>query len=103
RPAELRQWIQAGPLCAGDRAGHADADLCLARLSGDAAQRRRGAPPMTATLRRFLAVNAGGAALELALTFPVFILIVVGIFSVAFLLWTENSIQFAADAAARCA
>ena len=58
---------------------------------------------MTATLRRFLAVSSGGAALELALTFPVFILIVIGIFSIGFLLWTENSIQFAADAAARCA
>ena len=54
-------------------------------------------------MRTFLTDVRGGPALELVLLFPVFVLLVVGIFSVALLLWTENSIQFAAEAAARCA
>ena len=54
-------------------------------------------------MRTFLTDFAGGPALELVLVLPVFVLLVVGIFSIALLLWTENSIQFAAEAAARCA
>ena len=54
-------------------------------------------------MRRFFSDVEGSSALELTLTFPLFLLLVLGVFSIAFLLWTENSIQFAAAAAARCA
>jgi len=52
---------------------------------------------------RFLAASAGASALELALVFPLFMSLVLAIFWLALLLWTETSIRFAADAAARCA
>ena len=54
-------------------------------------------------MRRLMIDENGGVALETALVLPAYLLIILGIFSVAFLLWTENSIQFAAEAAARCA
>jgi Flp pilus assembly protein TadG len=54
-------------------------------------------------MARFLATGEGSTALELALVFPLFMVLVLAIFWLALLLWTENSIRFAADAAARCA
>lgn len=55
-------------------------------------------------MQRFIAKDeGGGTALELAMVLPVYVLIIVGIMAISLLLWTENSIQFAAQAAARCA
>jgi Flp pilus assembly protein TadG len=58
---------------------------------------------MRRALDRFLAASEGASALELALVFPLFMILILAIFWLALLLWTENSIRFAADAAARCA
>jgi len=54
-------------------------------------------------MKRFLVDDRGGPALDLALAVPAFLVIVLGVLGVAFVLWTENSIQSAAAQAARCA
>ena len=54
-------------------------------------------------MRRYLANEAGGSSLDMALSLPVYILMILGIFAIAFTLWVENGIQHAATAAARCA
>jgi Flp pilus assembly protein TadG len=58
---------------------------------------------MRTVARRFASNDEGANALELALATPVFVLMVIGIFGMAFTLWVENSIQSAAAQAARCA
>ena len=99
----MQQRIRAGTFRPGDRPGDTDADLRLAGLPGAGAERRPGAHPVRRALPRFLAAGEGATALELALVFPLFMVLVLAVFWVALLLWTENSIRFAADAAARCA
>jgi len=54
-------------------------------------------------LRGFLRDEGGGPALEFVLFPPAYVLVVLGIIGVGLLMWVENSIQFAAEAAARCA
>ena len=54
-------------------------------------------------MRGYLASEAGGSSLDMALSLPYFILIILGIFAISFVMWTENGIQHAASAAARCA
>jgi len=54
-------------------------------------------------MRRILYNDDGAIALEFALVVPVFLLLVLGIFGLALILWTENSIQYAVEQAARCA
>jgi Flp pilus assembly protein TadG len=54
-------------------------------------------------IRTCLADDAGGSSLDMALSLPFYILMILGIFAIAFVLWTENGIQHGASAAARCA
>lgn len=54
-------------------------------------------------MRRYLSDDTGTVALEMGLVFPFYLLIILSIFAIAFLVWTENSIQYAVAAAARCA
>jgi Flp pilus assembly protein TadG len=54
-------------------------------------------------MRDMIIRDDGAIALEFALTLPVFLLLVFGIFGLALTLWTENSIQYAVEQAARCA
>ena len=58
---------------------------------------------MTPLIRKFLSDCRGGDALDMALIFPFYMLIVLGVMAMAFLLWTENTIQSAVQQAARCA
>jgi Flp pilus assembly protein TadG len=58
---------------------------------------------MSLTVRSFVRDDRGGTALDMALVMPVYLLIILGIFAVSFLLWTENCIQYAVEQAARCA
>src|SRR5262249_53099065 len=67
---------------------------------------RRGRGPaamMIRGIRRYLANDTGGSSLDMALSLPYYILMILGIFGIAFVLWAENGIQHAASAAARCA
>jgi Flp pilus assembly protein TadG len=57
---------------------------------------------MKIAIGRFAIDDRGTNALELALATPIFVLMVIGIFGMAFTLWVENSIQSAAAQAARC-
>ena len=58
---------------------------------------------MICPVRRYLASEAGGSSLDMALSLPVYMLMILGIFAIAFTLWVENGIQHAATLAARCA
>lgn len=54
--------------------------------------------------RRLLHSDNGAAAVETALVLPVFfIALVFGVIKIALLLWTDASLNYAAEAAARCA
>jgi TadE-like protein len=53
--------------------------------------------------RNYLACEGGGAAVETALVFPVFLLLLLGVIELGLMLWTEGSLQYAAESAARCA
>jgi Flp pilus assembly protein TadG len=44
----------------------------------------------------------GNAAVEFALVLPVFIVLIVGMIEVGRILWTQNTLQQAVEAAARC-
>lgn len=52
---------------------------------------------------RFRRNAAGSAAVEFALTVPVLLLLLFGAVEYGRLLWVQNSIQYAAEQAARCA
>ena len=53
--------------------------------------------------RLFSCNTAGSAAVEFALTVPVLLLLLFGTIEFGRLLWTQNSIQYAVEQAARCA
>src|SRR6185437_1248015 len=46
--------------------------------------------------------DAGSSAIEFALVFPVFILMVLGIFETGRALWTQSLLNYAVQTAARC-
>src|SRR6185437_3378140 len=46
--------------------------------------------------------DAGSSAVEFALVFPVFILMVIGIFETGRALWTQSLLNYAVQTAARC-
>jgi Flp pilus assembly protein TadG len=48
------------------------------------------------------ASDRGTAAIETALVFPVFILMVLGVFEFGRALWTQSALQYAVQVAARC-
>jgi Flp pilus assembly protein TadG len=54
-------------------------------------------------MQRFLSNNSGTTAIEFALVLPVYLIVILGIFATSLMLWEENSIQYAAEQAARCA
>jgi Flp pilus assembly protein TadG len=54
-------------------------------------------------LRRLITHIGGAAAVEFALTAPVFFAIVFGLIDSGLLLWTQLGLQHATELAARCA
>ncbi len=54
-------------------------------------------------LRRLRSDRSGGAAVEFAVVLPLFLMLLVGMLEFANYLWTRNSIQHAAEEAARTA
>lgn len=54
-------------------------------------------------IKRILRDQAGASAIEFALTFPIFLLIVMAIAEGGLLMWTELGLQHGAEKAARCA
>jgi Flp pilus assembly protein TadG len=58
---------------------------------------------LTRYFTRFSRNTAGSAAVEFALTVPALLLLLFGTFEFGRLLWTQNSIQYAVEQAARCA
>lgn len=57
---------------------------------------------MTAFLHRFRAADRGTSAIEVALVFPVFMLMLLGICEFGRALWTQSALQYAVQLAARC-
>jgi Flp pilus assembly protein TadG len=53
--------------------------------------------------RQLIRDDLGAAAVEFALTVPVLLLLLLGVSEFGRLLWTQNSIQYAVEQAARCA
>jgi Flp pilus assembly protein TadG len=51
---------------------------------------------------RLLRNCAGSSAVELAILLPIFLTFVLGIFEVSRALWTQSTLQYAVEAAARC-
>ena len=59
---------------------------------------------MMANPRRGLSPDESGtSAVEMALVFPIFLGFLFGIINIALALWTQGSLYYAAEAAARCA
>lgn len=57
---------------------------------------------MRHSVQRFLKSRDGTTSLEFAVIGPVFVLLLLGIFSAALLLWSKAAVQLAASQAARC-
>ena len=57
---------------------------------------------MLTRLARMVTREDGNTAVEFALVFPVFILMVIGIFETGRALWTQSLLNYAVQAAARC-
>jgi Flp pilus assembly protein TadG len=57
---------------------------------------------MLTRLARMMTKDEGNTAVEFALVFPVFILMVIGIFETGRALWTQSLLNYAVQAAARC-
>ena len=47
--------------------------------------------------------NSGATAVELALTMPLFLALLIGCVQIGLLLWTQFGLQYGSEAAARCA
>lgn len=58
---------------------------------------------MRRTATKLLRQEGGAAAVEFAMVFPIFALIVLGLFQVMTLVYSTSSIHWAAEQAARCA
>jgi Flp pilus assembly protein TadG len=56
-------------------------------------------PPFSDSLRK---ANDGTSAIELALLFPVFLLMILGVIEFGRALWTQSALQYAVQVAARC-
>jgi Flp pilus assembly protein TadG len=54
------------------------------------------------TPKIFFSDQQGTSAVEIALTFPVFLLILLGVWQLCFGLWAQFALQHGAEAAARC-
>jgi Flp pilus assembly protein TadG len=57
---------------------------------------------MTIFQRGLRASDRGTTAIETAIVFPVFILMVLGVFEFGRALWTQSALQYAVQVAARC-
>ncbi len=78
------------------RAGPARADP-TARRNGAT----RGARPLGGILTRFIRARRGAVALEFAIGLPIFLAMVYGIFEFGRVFWTQNTMEFAIEEAAR--
>lgn len=58
---------------------------------------------MIGTVARLGACRRGVSAVEMALVMPLFFALLLGVVNVSLVLWTQASLYFAAQAAARCA
>jgi Flp pilus assembly protein TadG len=54
-------------------------------------------------LRKSISENSGATAVELALTMPLFLALLMGVIQIGLALWTQFGIQYGSEAAARCA
>lgn len=54
-------------------------------------------------LTRLLGARSGASAVETALLLPIFLLFLLGICEFGRMLWTQSALQYAVEAAARCA
>ena len=79
------------------RAAPARADPATARRN-DAT---RGARPLGGILTRFIRARRGAVALEFAIGLPIFLAMVYGIFEFGRVFWTQNTMEFAIEQAAR--
>ena len=79
------------------RAGPAGADPATARRNGAT----RGARPLGGILARFIRARRGAVALEFAIGLPIFLAMVYGIFEFGRVFWTQNTMEFAIEEAAR--
>jgi Flp pilus assembly protein TadG len=57
---------------------------------------------MRTRLARLITRDGGNTAVEFALVFPVFILMVIGVFETGRALWTQSLLNYAVQSAARC-
>ena len=53
------------------------------------------------TLMRFIAARRGAVALEFALGFPIFLAMIYGVFEFGRIFWTQNTLEYAVEEAAR--
>ena len=77
----------------------------ISGLSRNAVQRQSSTDP-AASRRRLVSLwreRGGATAVEMAFLLPVFFLFVFGIIEFARVVWTQTALQFASEAAARCA
>ena len=79
------------------RAGPARADPTTARRNGAT----RGARPLGGILTRFIRARRGAVALEFAIGLPIFLAMVYGIFEFGRIFWTQNTMEYAVEEAAR--
>ncbi|MGH6840009.1 MAG: TadE/TadG family type IV pilus assembly protein, partial [Methylocella sp.] len=54
------------------------------------------------TSKTFLNDQRGASAVEFALTMPVFLLLLLGVWQISFGMWAQFALQHGAEAAARC-
>lgn len=66
-------------------------------------RRPKPAAPRRVPLARLWAARGGATAVEMAFLLPVFLLFILGICEFGRAIWTQTSLQFAVEAAARCA
>lgn len=57
---------------------------------------------MMRSLRSLRASDRGTTAIEVALVFPVFLLMLLGVFEFGRAMWTQSALQYAVQVAARC-
>jgi hypothetical protein len=63
---------------------------------------KRAALSLKARLLRVLCERGGAAAVEFAMTVPILLTIMLGIFEFGRMLWAQNALHYAVEQAARC-
>ena len=79
------------------RTGPDGADLTTAWRNGATREAR----PLGGILMRFIRARRGAVALEFALGLPIFLAMIYGLFEFGRIFWTQNTMEFAIEEAAR--